>query len=420
MSSGVAIAVPSLCSTAIRIVEHPEQIAVEQILERVQREGLNCFLHPWCCGPSWMAHPDCYLDVSHSSPRVIKPASLEHVSVENCQEVSPEEAADRLFRNIFDPALPIRKILEFNPVSATLTISIAAANAARHPLPTDVSSSLRERVSLSAGAYRKEDVEDAGWLRWDEAAARPLWALVPVGDDGSKVADAITFDRTVIVGSDFLSSTGSDRLALWAHEVTHVSQYRRAGIDAFLLNYIGSGDPEPYCQIEAEKAAYTVERSFRAAFGNSNGTACDRGVPPPARVFALAASQVSEKTSTGIPYLNVSANCGTNAVYGYLCNDNKNAPARAVYDLRRSGIQLPPGTYSLEIEYSSPERIPAVAILSNGVRQSIDFPATGGTGMNARRAVWTNVTFLGGSADLIIERGGLLPHLRGIVLRRIW
>lgn len=134
--------------------------------------------------------------------------------------------------------------------------------------------------------------------------------------------------------------------------------------------------------------------------------------PPPditRATYPLQAGQVSEKTSTGIKNLNISELCGSATKNGYICSDNISLPTRVVYDLRNNHVKLPPGTYKVKIQYSSRQEIRGVALMANDLHQILSFPSTGGAIAEYPRIVTLN--FQGPQADLIVERGGEIPHL---------
>lgn len=76
----------------------------------------------------------------------------------------------------------------------------------------------------------------------------------------------ITFIDTVILSGVGESRSGRDRLALLAHELAHVEQYRRLGVQRFARIYVTSWfQSRRYEQIILEMHAYSVESQFRAS-----------------------------------------------------------------------------------------------------------------------------------------------------------
>lgn len=88
-------------------------------------------------------------------------------------------------------------------------------------------------------------------------------------------ADAVVLGRRVFLSRrafDELERHSSDALALLAHELTHVAQYRRHGVTIFLGRYFreylrqriaGRSHAEAYRGISFEQEAYAAESEVR-------------------------------------------------------------------------------------------------------------------------------------------------------------
>jgi hypothetical protein len=90
-------------------------------------------------------------------------------------------------------------------------------------------------------------------------------------------ADAVVLGRRVFLSRrafDEIERRSSDAVALLAHELTHVAQYRRHGAPAFLGRYVreylrqrfaGRSHAEAYRGISFEQEAYAAEVEIRQA-----------------------------------------------------------------------------------------------------------------------------------------------------------
>src|SRR5262245_7427551 len=106
----------------------------------------------------------------------------------------------------------------------------------------------------------------------------------------------------------------------------------------------------------------------------------DRITPrPPLQTYALQASQYSDPIPTG---LHVTKNIDINS--GFVVSAEPTKETRVGYDLKNNQVHLPMGRYILEIEYSSSVLIPEVALHANDTTKSLNFPPTGGNGLNVR------------------------------------
>ncbi|HEX5134274.1 MAG TPA: DUF4157 domain-containing protein [Thermoanaerobaculia bacterium] len=86
-------------------------------------------------------------------------------------------------------------------------------------------------------------------------------------------ANAIVFGRRVFLGVSAeraIAAGAAAAAALLAHELTHVRQYRRYGMAAFLARYVGeylrariagASHPEAYCRISFEREAERASRN---------------------------------------------------------------------------------------------------------------------------------------------------------------
>ena len=89
-------------------------------------------------------------------------------------------------------------------------------------------------------------------------------------------ADAFVLGRRVFLSpraSDALERSSADALALLAHELTHVAQYRRLGFLPFLARYLreylrlrwaGRDHARAYREISFEREAAEAERALRS------------------------------------------------------------------------------------------------------------------------------------------------------------
>jgi hypothetical protein len=284
----------SICHDTVQVIEHPEQYAIDTVIEKVKKDGVSCLFHPSCCTPGWQLDPVCYVANAVQHKRTISAEWKEFKTITTCQDYPIDKALKTLFRDFTRPETVVSKISGLDPFFRVLASEIAVARAAAQPLPEDLKKELIDKFrslhvkttiippeSLSEAlkrggvpppdgaepTYREEPgdfyaerdaVNSAVWMQSDNPAAAPLWALKSFSG-----AHAITFENVIIVGPDMLNATGCDRLAYWAHEITHVRQYNQNGLEGFLNPYIVDGINSGYCGIQAEIIAFRVENEFR-------------------------------------------------------------------------------------------------------------------------------------------------------------
>lgn len=98
---------------------------------------------------------------------------------------------------------------------------------------------------------------------WTIAALARIGVPLPVEIDR---VDGITFDDTVLLAG---GDPGPARTALLFHEIVHVVQYDRLGVDGFLERYVAGwlAAGRSYREIPLEVDAYAMGARFAAAPG---------------------------------------------------------------------------------------------------------------------------------------------------------
>lgn len=99
-----------------------------------------------------------------------------------------------------------------------------AVDLGTYPIPADIREALSGYVpkdTLDRARWREVDGDSLGWMMESAFEAHPT--------------PAMTLDF-VIVFRD--AEDAADDAALWAHELKHVMQYERWGVDGFALRYV--------------------------------------------------------------------------------------------------------------------------------------------------------------------------------------
>lgn len=290
----------SICNDSVQAIEHPEEYVIDTVTARVKKDGVSCLLHSNCCLPGWQLDPVCYVVKPVTNRTKVSDAWTEYKKNTTCQDYPIDKALKTLFRDYTKPENAVVRLLGLEPFYKALGSEVALARTTAHPVPDDVQTELiaKLRPLLVRSIYirtqsgqripklppegepnyyqdseefdqEREAIGTAVWLRWNEPGAAALWALkAPSG------AHAITFENLIIVGPDMLNATGCARLGYWAHEITHVKQYKNDGLEGFLgpylVDYINNG----YCGINAEIEAYRIENLVRESCGMQKNDAC--------------------------------------------------------------------------------------------------------------------------------------------------
>src|ERR1043166_1445211 len=88
------------------------------------------------------------------------------------------------------------------------------------PLPPDGQNQLLMLANSGRAPFSTRDVIQTRWIHRNAVSAKYLFPGTYGGNN-----PAITYGRLIIVDDAFLSYIGIERIAKWAHEVVHVSDY---------------------------------------------------------------------------------------------------------------------------------------------------------------------------------------------------
>lgn len=166
---------------------------------------------------------------------------------------SPKQAGRQVLGAVVDRAIGDTRVPE---AMRAYVDNIVRSQA--QPLPADVQAALRELVRKGGYPFSMRDISAARYIHKDRLSAKPIFPGT-LGQDNP----AITYGDLIIVNDEFLSFAGTLRVAKWAHELTHVSQYRQRGWNAFLSQYAREarkGHDEISLEREGLDVEYRVER----------------------------------------------------------------------------------------------------------------------------------------------------------------
>src|SRR5438067_788490 len=198
-----------ICRQVSEIIEHPAIYVVDEVTKRVKRAGVSCFLHSNCCLPGWEFDPICYIEQIVRNPRMIAAPWQETKSTITCEDFPPEEALKRILASSFLPTRGIfTKVTGLDWIISSIRPMVSVAKAAAHPLPEDLRREIMTAYAPLSRSTRggepfyreggfpengtaKAAVNEALWIRYDDRAGAPLWALV----SGNPDIKAITFDN---------------------------------------------------------------------------------------------------------------------------------------------------------------------------------------------------------------------------------
>jgi hypothetical protein len=248
-----------VCKQVGQVINHPATYVAEKIQKcaftEKKKRGLRRILrvirvatHPECCAPSWVAHPHCYV----LNNKKVKDAWTEvKQSVEQCNPKDLKLAAREFVSWNFDPRYVFFK--ELKPVLTTLDVYFAVVrNQTARKIPEPVKKYMREyRVALGL-PFTEADIENARWIRHDHKSVKPFAPRNP------ERHDSITWGNLILTGPQLLGSEGCEQLDDWAHELTHVKQYREKGFELFVTDYVQKSAVHKYEDIPSEVEGFAT------------------------------------------------------------------------------------------------------------------------------------------------------------------
>ncbi|MDX1195293.1 hypothetical protein GOL96_29775 [Sinorhizobium medicae] len=247
--SPTAFAAPGeICYDVAVAINHPAQVVSEKIQKCVT--SVLDFVTPHCCLPSWPAHLECYAIKN----RTIGEAWTELQTRTQCDPVDLVTGFNQYIKAYFDPkSYFIKSIGSF---AAVLKSGVDTVFTVATPLPDDVQSSLRSYIG--GGAITRFGVDIVDRARW--VSSENEWAKLYHPRTWGLSQDSITYGDLIIAGPALRSAVGCERLAKWAHELTHVQQYKEKGFEGFTTNYLSEfAQGVPYEELSAEIDAKSVE-----------------------------------------------------------------------------------------------------------------------------------------------------------------
>lgn len=237
-----------VCTQVAKAIDHPAQYVAEKV--RQCKKNFLGVLDPYCCFPGWELRPHCYV----TKNKKIADGWQELKTELECKPERIANGAGNVMRYYFDPKIAIlgnnAQFIE------TLKLGLAPALTAAEPLPQDVISSLKPFVEKRIVPFSLDLLQGARWI----SSSNDLAKAYHPHTYKQKNKDTITYGNLIIAGPVLRSSVGCRRLAIWAHEMTHVHQYNSQGFNAFTKNYLDqSASGVSYENLPEEKQAYAVE-----------------------------------------------------------------------------------------------------------------------------------------------------------------
>jgi hypothetical protein len=239
-----------LCREVAEVVMNPTVIT-----RKVEKEGLKCVLLPFCCGPTWSVHPECYvMQQIEGQPQ--------RVELPKCSMQDARFAIEQFVAQLKNP------IFILSPAIALTykdLVDLDYSSLGAVPIPDYIKVRLHRLVGQPGILFDGSDIDRAKY-----GARRTFLdkALLPE-TYGNKDASAITHDDLIIFATNMQGQEldlKCTSLALWAHELTHVFQNRRDGRDVFFSKYASDAAKYSYRDIPYEKEAYAVQDTVNSNY----------------------------------------------------------------------------------------------------------------------------------------------------------
>lgn len=213
----------SICEEVRDVIKHPAQYAAKLIQQCTANPLI--LATPQCCLPGWQLRPECYI----TKQVQVSDAWEELTTSVKCTEGDLRDIAENLISYWYLGT--IQAIIGLPQLLNELIALIALATAPSETLPHDVSAKLNTWAQARLVRF---DVPDVGRARWISDSNELAKTIKPV----IKGKDSITWDHLIVVGPGLRNAQGCLRMALWAHEIQHVSQYRIKGFSRFVKEYL--------------------------------------------------------------------------------------------------------------------------------------------------------------------------------------
>lgn len=238
-----------ICQDIAVAINHPAQVVAEKVQQCFKGGFWKIVTAPHCCTPVWIVHPECYI----VQQKNISDAWTEIRSETHCDVVDIAKNFKIALQAFFDPKTFLFKSLA--PFVTDLKNQIDITFVGASPIPDDVKQMLEQYIADGVSIpYDKNIVERARWISSDDPLAE--W----YSPSTYQVEDSITWGDLIIAGPNLRNYKSCKRLKLWAHELTHVRQYKDKGFEKFLADYLDEvRQGKEYTQISAEVEAIAVE-----------------------------------------------------------------------------------------------------------------------------------------------------------------
>lgn len=246
-SAGVAQSI-DICTQTATLVNHPAQF----VIETIKKGGLICAAIVMCCSPLWVTNPVCYV----TRRKNLRDAFTETIRTVKCEPKALVQGLKDFVGQRFTPTGIIASPTLLTAYDGAISANIGTG----HKLPGNVENALKRVLVRPDIPFNKEDVERARWKKRSDPAAAPLFPEAVV--DGETMW-AITHRDLIIVNTDIVLGSDCQRYAKWAHELTHVAQYRKDGQLFFVDRYLRERLTGSYRDISYEREAYAVEALMR-------------------------------------------------------------------------------------------------------------------------------------------------------------
>ena len=237
----------SVCEDVVSLVDHP----AEYVTEKVKREGLTCILHGTCCTPYWVTDPICYA----LENRLSRAPWKETVHKIQCSQQDAATAIRELILNFVNPTSFVLGPLGQDLYDLYRTY-VESAEIVASPLPPDVVLRLSRLLGKPGIVWSAEDLYGAKYISASDAKG----ALLFPGTYGNHAANAITHGNLIVIEDDVLTDTSCEKYAVFAHELTHIYQNRRDGVNTFVTKYLIDAAQHSYEEIPYEVEAYALQR----------------------------------------------------------------------------------------------------------------------------------------------------------------
>jgi hypothetical protein len=235
---------------------------------------------PHCVLPSCKLHPECVI----TRAVVAAAEQLLHAGDVHCsvRDISPEElfekwargaitnTAEILAATLSGGIVPPGFLTEFLGVAQTHFQALAARGESLPQPVQDILNAVADRAALlKINSFTRQDVQsikiisdadpDADVYLKDWAGAITLGPVIVMKEDHFAALRAAT--RPTVTLSHMLSGGFSPALTgaidLLVHEMIHVRQYRKLGVENFIVNYLLETIPRGYGKDSFEQEAYT-------------------------------------------------------------------------------------------------------------------------------------------------------------------